>query len=68
MSISVATKSLTSTLIHFAINVVNDDTPVPTLSLTDLQVEPITFSKELMIKFASEVISITEATQKVRGV
>lgn len=67
-SISIATQSPTSTMIHFAVNVVNDGTPVPTLCLGDLGVEPAIFARELMSRFASEVESITQATQKVKSV
>lgn len=68
LSISIATQSVTSTLVHFAVNVSNDGTPVSTLSLQDLQVEPLIFCKNILAKFASEVASITEATQKVKSV
>lgn len=65
LSISVATKSPTSTLIHFAVNVTNEGTPVPTLSLQDLKVEPAVFAKELMKRLAFESESIVIATRKV---
>lgn len=68
LSISIATQSPVSTLIHFAVNVTNDGTPVPTLSLHDLQVDPVEFAKVILKKFEVEVTSIREATQKVRWV
>ena len=40
LSISIATKSPVSTMVHFAMNVTNKGTPVPTLSLEDLGVDP----------------------------
>jgi hypothetical protein len=55
-------------LIHFAVNVINLGTPVPTLSLQDLGVAPEAFARELMGRLAKESDSITEATQKVRPV
>lgn len=68
LSISIATQSPVSSLIHFAVNVVNDGTPVETLSLKDLGVEPERFANDIIQVFCEEVKSITEATQKVRWV
>jgi hypothetical protein len=68
LSISIATQSPVSSLIHFAVNVTNAGTPVPTLSLEDLKVEPREFANEVMKRFVDEVASIREATQKVRWV
>ncbi len=68
LSISIATQSPVSSLIHFAVNVTNSGTPVPTLSLEDLKIEPREFANEVMKRFVSEVASIREATQKVRWV
>jgi hypothetical protein len=67
-SISIATVSPTSALIHFAVNVVNDGTPVPTLSLKDLKVDPEKFAHDILEKFAKEMISVRAATQKVKWV
>lgn len=68
LSISIATRSPVSTLIHFAVNVTNEGTPVKTLSLEDLKVDPKTFAEMIMQKFAAEYESILKATQKVRPV
>lgn len=68
LSISIATQSPVSSLIHFAVNVSNGGTPVPTLSLEDLKVEPREFANEVMRRFVAEVASIREATHKVRWV
>lgn len=68
LSISIATQSPMSSLIHFAVNVVNEGTPVETLSLQDLGVEPRLFAEEILQKFSREVESIREATQKVKWV
>ncbi len=65
LSISIATVSPVSALVHFAVNVTNSGTPVPTLSLEDLLVNPEIFAKLVMEKFAGEVRTIVEATQKV---
>jgi hypothetical protein len=68
LSISIATQSPVSSLIHFAVNIINSGTPVPTLCLEDLKVEPKTFATEVMSRFCKEVEGITMATQKVRWV
>lgn len=68
LSISIATQSPVSSLIHFAVNVSNEGTPVKTLSLGDLKVEPKAFAEKILAKFCSEVDSIVEATHKVRWV
>lgn len=66
LSISIATVSPTSTLVHFAVNVKNTGTPVATISLEDLEIDPRQFANDLMKTFANEVESIAQATRKVR--
>ena len=68
LSISIATLSPVSGLIHFAINISNEGTPVKTASLGDLGIDPIAFSKTLMSKFTEELSGIENATTKVRPV
>ncbi len=67
LSISIASQSPTSTMIHFALNVLNTGTPVPTLALEDLNIEPVGFAKELMRRFCHEIDEILCATYKVKG-
>jgi hypothetical protein len=66
LSISVATRSAVSTLLHFAVNVSNAGTPVPTASLQDLGVEPEQFARALLAATRAEESSITAARCKVR--
>lgn len=66
LSISIASKSEVSSMIHLALNILNKGTPVKTCCLQDLKINPKSFAEELMKKFAEEYISIVEATQKVR--
>lgn len=66
LSISIATQSINSTLVHFAVNVVNTGTPVETLSLNDLKIDVVMFAHRVLEKFTQEVGSIIEATHKVR--
>lgn len=68
LTISIATVSPVSALIHFAINCTNDGTPVQTASLEDLSVDPRTFAGLVMARWVREVQGIEEATVKVRPV
>lgn len=68
LSISIATKSPVSTMIHFAVNVTNEGTPVKTLSLGDLGLDPKKVAQDVMALFTKEFNSILTATQKVRPV
>ena len=68
LSISIATCSPVSCLVHFAVNVTNDNTPVATISLTDFGVDPRGFGQKLMEMWATEIQSMVVATQKVRPV
>ena len=67
-SISIATVSPTSCLIHFAVNISNKGTPVPTAALEEFGIEPQAFARDLMDRFAREFVTIREATQKVKWV
>ena len=68
LSISVATQSPLSSLIHFALNVTNAGTPVKTLSLEDLGIGPKILAVEVMGRLCTEIRGIVEATHKVRWV
>lgn len=68
LSISIATQSPVSSLIHFAVNVENSGTPVPTFALEDLEIEPQELAMRVQLRFCAEMESIVEATRKVRWV
>lgn len=68
LSISIATVSPVSSLIHFAINCQNEGTPVKTAALNDLGVEPRAFALEALARLEKEIRGIDEATVKVRWV
>ena len=68
LSISIATVSPVSSLIHFAVNCSNEGTPVKTSCLADLGVEPRDFTNECMTRLTREIQSIEEATVKVKWV
>jgi hypothetical protein len=67
LSISIATKSPVSTLIHFAVNVTVRGVPVAAASLQQIGVAPLRFGKTLLRAFAAECASIEAARCKVRG-
>lgn len=67
-SISIATVSPVSALVHFAVNVSNENTPVKTVSLSDFKIDPKTFANELINRFVLEASSAEEASMKVKWV
>lgn len=68
LSISIATLSPVSTLIHFAVNISNENTPVKTCALTDYAIPIRDFAEQLMKNFCAEIESVQIATQKVHWV
>lgn len=66
LSISIAAPSPVSCMIHFAVNLSNDGTPVPTCSLKDLNIQPKLFAHKLMEAIQKEYVSMEFATVKVR--
>lgn len=66
LSVSIASRSAVSLMIHFGLNIDNTGTPVVTCCLKDFGLDPKTFAELLMRKFSSEFNSIVEATQKVK--
>lgn len=68
LTVSIATISTVSCLIHFGVNIVNDGTPLKTGCLTDCEVTGETFASEVMKRFSDEVKSMSLAATKVRGV
>jgi hypothetical protein len=67
-SISIATVSPVSSLIHFAVNVSNKGTPVKTAALEDLGLHEREFAERAMARLVSEIETVKEATVKVRWV
>ena len=66
LTVSIATVSPVSTLIHLGINVDDRDTPVPTAALGPLGIDPGEFSHNLLQAFAREVEDMIVARCKVR--
>lgn len=67
LSISIASKSINSVMIHFAMNVVNEGTPVKTCALSDWDLAARDLAEDLMTKLVVEIEDIKIATWKVRG-
>jgi hypothetical protein len=67
LSISIATVTPVSSLIHFAVNVTNGGAPVRTASLADLGVAADAFAVALLGHVAAEQQSIRVARAKVRA-
>jgi uncharacterized protein len=68
LSVSIATVSITSTLIHTGFNIETDGTPVPTVGLAEMGVEVTAFATDLLRRYTDEVQDIHLARCKVRAV
>jgi hypothetical protein len=68
LSVSIATASITSTLIHTGFNIETEGTPVPTVGLAEMGVEVPSFAAALVQRYADEVQDIHLARCKVRAV
>ena len=67
-SVSVATLSPVSALVHYGINVRTEGTPVPTWGLAEAKIQPDAFARDLLERYAQELVDIERAAAKVRGV
>ena len=70
LTVSIATKSMTSILIHTGINIDSEGAPVKASGLTsELGIKDIKdFAKEVLNKYCEEIEDIIMASTKVRGV
>ena len=70
LSVSIATKSITSILIHTGLNIVSEGAPVKAAGLeSELGIKDVkTFALEVMQKYSNELEDIKLACTKVRGV
>lgn len=70
LSVSIATKSITSILIHTGLNILSEGAPVEASGLTsELGITDIKdFAIEVMKRYTDELDDIVMATTKVRGV
>lgn len=68
LTVSIATSSPISHLIHTGINIISEGTPVPTKGLRDLGLNPQAFAVSVMNRFLDECEGINRARAKVRPV
>jgi hypothetical protein len=68
LSISVATVSPTSGLIHSGFNIRGEGAPVPAVGLEELGIDPRRFADQLLRTYAAEIDSAAQASQKVKPV
>lgn len=70
LSVSIATKSMTSILIHTGLNILSENAPVAASGLTsELGINDIEeFAREVMKRYSEEIEDIKLASTKVRGV
>lgn len=70
LSVSIATKSITSILIHTGLNILSEGAPVKAAGLeSELGIKDVkTFALEVMQKYSNELEDIKLACTKVRGV
>lgn len=68
LSVSIATKSLTSVLIHVGINIDPSGAPVDAIGLNSLNISEINeFAQNVMLKYSQEIDDIILASTKVTG-
>ncbi len=70
LSVSIATKSITSTLIHFGLNIISDGAPIQASNLlSDAGITDVKeFANKLLMMYKEETEDINLAASKVRGV
>lgn len=68
LSVSIATNSPVSCLIHTGLNILSQNTPVLTKGLNDYDIDPKPLALSVMVQFAKELASIHHAQTKVRPV
>lgn len=66
LSVSIATKSLVSVLIHFGINLQTEGTPVPTAGLEELGISAEELATELLTKMQKDWLTWQTARVKVK--
>jgi uncharacterized protein len=68
LTVSIATKSLTSVLIHVGVNIDPSGAPVDAIGLNSLNIDNINaFANEVMVKYSQEIDDIILASTKVIG-
>lgn len=65
LSISIASISAFSSMLHFAVNIESKGTPVPTISLSELSIPVESLVQSVFTRFEKEYSSLVQATQKI---
>lgn len=68
LSVSIATTSPVSSLLHLAVNISSKGTPVPTKGLEDYGIDPISFATENLKTYTAEWQEVQYSRGKVRSV
>lgn len=68
LTVSIATLSPVSVLMHTGINISSRNTPVPTKGLDDFGLNPVAFARSVMNRYVEELSGIKWARSKVKGV
>ena len=68
LSVSIATLSPVSSLIHVGLNITSENTPVETVGLEELGIEAEELACRINARFSEELDSIAAARCKVKGV
>jgi hypothetical protein len=68
LSVSIATLTPVSAIIHTGINISSKNTPVPTKGLKDYGIDTRAFAERVLVGFVKEMEGVTVARCKVRGV
>lgn len=68
LTVSIATASVTSSLLHFGVNVGPGGAPVPIACLDELGIELAPFARSLVDEVAAEIEDMRAARAKVRAV
>lgn len=68
LSISIATVSPVSSLIHVGLNISTEGTPVKTVGLSEYGIDPESFARLAMNSYADEITAVEIARAKVRWV
>jgi hypothetical protein len=67
LTVSIASVSPVSALIHAGINISSRNTPVPTRGLADYAIEPRAFAEEILAGYSGECEGLLRARCKVRA-
>ena len=68
LSVAVSTASPVSTLIHVGLNISSKNTPVETIGLEDLGIEPKKLALDVIELYCKEIRSVKQSRCKVAGV